>query len=404
MKKISERVQVFQPSPHRMLAAKAEELRREGRDVYNYSVGQPGLPPSEELIDLFCQKAKEDPFNHFRYVSASGMYSLKEAISMDLKKYGGLDIPPTNIVVTTGGIEAFHFALSITTDPGDEVFLLDPSYSVYWDLLKYLRLRVRRCPQNVETGFQPDEECIKENITDKTTAIIAVSPDNPTSRILKEDILKLIADLAKEKNSWIIYDEAYKHIIYEGKHIWIHNYGDTLNRLISVNTFSKDIAIPGFRLGYIYGPKEVITQAAKLKGILSLAAPVPGQWFAYYALTSGIKEKYLKEVLPIYKERRDVAYEAFRKYLPEAKVWRPPAGMYLFPDMSAYMNQLGINDIDFAFRLAEKRAVIMLPGSIFGEAGKNHLRVTFVTQTPERLEKGIQLVAEFIDEEKKKNK
>ncbi len=402
MKKISDRVKVFQPSPHRMLAAKAEELKREGKDVFNYSVGQPGLPPSKDLVSLFCQKAKEDPFNHFRYVSASGMYSLKEAISLDLKKYGGLDIPPTNIVITTGGIEAFHFALSITTDPGDEVFLLDPSYSVYWDLLKYLHLKVRKCPQTVETGFQPDEECIKDNITERTSAIIAVSPDNPTSRILKEDILKLIADLAKEKKSWIIYDEAYKHIIYEGNHIWIHNYGDTLNRLISVNTFSKDIAIPGFRLGYIYGPKEVITQAAKLKGILSLAAPVPGQWFAYYALTSGIKEKYLKEVLPVYRERRDVAYEAFRKFLPDAKIWKPPAGMYLFPDMSAYMNQLGMNDIDFAFGLAEKKAVIMLPGSIFGETGRNHLRVTFVTQTPERLEKGIQLVAEFIDEEKKK--
>ncbi len=401
MKKISERVRVFQRSPHRMLAAKAEEFRREGRDVFNYSVGQPGLPPSKDLVSLFCEKASEDPFNHFRYFSASGMYSLKQAISSDLKRYGGLNIQPSNIVITTGGIEAFNFALSITTDPGDEIFMLDPSYSVYWDLFKYLRLKVKKCAQTVDTGFQPDEECIKEKITGKTAAIIAVSPDNPTSRILREDILKLIADLARERNSWIIYDEAYKHIIYEGSHIWIHNYGDTLNRLISVNTFSKDIAIPGFRLGYIYAPKEVITQAAKLKGILSLTAPVPGQWFAYYALTSDIKERYLREVLPIYKGRRDAAYEAFRKYLPEAKVWKPPASMYLFPDMSAYLSKLGMNDIDFTFKLAEKKAVIMLPGSIFGESGKNHLRVTFVTQTPERLERGIQLVAEFIEEEEK---
>jgi len=402
MRKISGRVKTFRRSPHRLLAAKAEELMREGREVFNFSVGQPGLPPSSDLVKLFCGRAEEDTFNHFRYVSASGMYSLKEAISSDLRRYGGLDIPPENIVITTGGIEAFHYALSITTDPGDEVFLLDPSYSVYWDLLKYLNLKVRRCVQSIDTGFQPDEECIKEKVTEKTAAIIAVSPDNPTSRILREDILKLLADLAEEKDSWLIYDEAYKHIVYEGSHVWIHNYGSTLNRLISINTFSKDIAIPGFRVGYMYAPKEVIVEAAKLKGILSLAAPVPGQWFAYYALTTGIKEKYLKEVLPIYRERRDVAYEAFRKYLPEARVWKPPAGMYLFPDMSAYMNQLGMNDIDFAFRLAEKRAVIMLPGSIFGEAGRNHLRVTFVTQTPERLEKGIRLVAEFINEEKNK--
>jgi aspartate aminotransferase len=401
MRKISNRVNVFKPSPHRMLAAKAEELARAGRDVYNYSVGQPGLPPSSELIEMLCAKAKEEPFIHFKYFSASGMYSLKEAVSADLKKYGGLDIPPSNIVITTGGIEAFHFALEITSDPGDEVFLLDSSYSVYWDLLKFLGLKVRKCPQTVERGFQPNEECIKENITNKTSAVIMVSPDNPTSRILDEKILKLVADLAAEKDTWLIYDEAYKHVIYEGQHVWIHKYGDIMSRLISVNSFSKDIAIPGFRLGYIYGPKEVIAQAAKLKGILSLTAPTPGQWMAYYALTTDIKEKYLKYALPIYRERRDVAYEAFRKYLPEAKIWKPPAGMYLFPDMSYYLTKLGLNDIDFAFKLAEEKAVIMLPGSIFGEAGKNHLRVTFVTQEPERLEKGIKMMAEFIEEKMK---
>ncbi len=398
MRKISERVSVFKPSPHRKLVAKVDELLREGRDVYNYSAGQPGLPPDDELITRFCEEAHRDPFNHFRYMSTRGMAKLREAISADLKKYGNLDVDPNSIVVTNGGVEAFNLVLAATTDPGDEVLLLDPSYSVYWDLAKYLRLKVRRCLQPVENGFQPDEECIKESVTRETAAVLVVSPDNPTSRIIKEDILKLIADLTAENDVWLIYDEAYKHVIYEGQHVWIHNYGNVMERLISVNSFSKDVAVPGFRLGYAYGPKHVIDEMVKLKGIASISSSVPAQWFVYNALTTGIKERYLKKVLPIYKERRDVAYEAFRKYLPEAKVWKPPASMYLFPDMTPYLEKLGMNDIDFTYRLADEKAVVMLPGSIFGEAGKNHLRVTFVTQPPERLEKGVQLLAEFIDE------
>ncbi|RLG77047.1 MAG: pyridoxal phosphate-dependent aminotransferase [Thermoprotei archaeon] len=402
MKKISQRVQVFKPSPHRKLVGKVDELLRAGRDVYNYSAGQPGIPPSMELIDKFCEGAHKDPFNHFRYMSTRGMPALKEAISEDLKKYGGIDIPPSNIVVTSGGVEAFNLALATTTDPGDEVFILDPAYSVYWDLAKYLGLKVNRCLQPVENVFQPDEECIKEKLTKKTAAAIIISPDNPTSRIIDEGVMKLIADLAQDNDVWLIYDEAYKHVIYEGAHVWIHRYGDTLSRLVSVNSFSKDIAIPGFRLGYAYAPKELIEEMVKLKGITSISSSVPAQWFAYHALTTDIKEKYLKEVLPIYRSRRDVAYDAFRKYLPEAKVWRPPASMYLFPDMSPYLDRIGMDDIEFTYRLADEKAVVMLPGSIFGEAGKKHLRVTFVTQPEDRLRRGIELLAEFIEELEKK--
>ncbi|MCD6323575.1 MAG: pyridoxal phosphate-dependent aminotransferase, partial [Desulfurococcales archaeon] len=116
MRKISERVSVFKPSPHRKLVAKVDELLRDGRDVYNYSAGQPGLPPDEELITKFCDEAHKDPFNHFRYMSTRGMGKLREAISADLKKYGNIDVEPNSIVVTNGGVEAFNLALAVTTD------------------------------------------------------------------------------------------------------------------------------------------------------------------------------------------------------------------------------------------------------------------------------------------------
>jgi len=384
MLNISKRVKEIEYSPHRKLVALVDELRRQGRDVYNYSAGQPGLPPAKEAIEKFFEEFRRNPFNYSRYVPTKGLFELREAISEDLKKYGGIDVDAENILITTGGVEAVFLALNVVGDPGDKILVPDPSYSVYWGLLKYLGLKPITCPQTVEKGFQPSEECIERAFNEGIKAVLLASPDNPTSRVIDERIAKLLVDLAVEKNVWIIYDEAYKHIVYEGEHVWIQKFPGASEVVISVNSFSKDIAIPGFRLGYLYGPKEVVFQAMKLKGYLSITSPVPSQLFALVALRNGIKDKYLKEVMPIYRSRRDAAYEAFRKYLPEAKIWKPNASMYLFPDMSSYLEKLKMDDIAFTYKLAENKAVVMLPGSIFGNEGKNHLRVTFVTQEEKR--------------------
>ncbi len=402
MLNISKRVREIELSPHRKLVALVDELRRKGRDVYNYSAGQPGLPPAKEAIDKFFEEFIKNPFNYSRYVPTKGLLELREAISEDLKKYGGIDVDPEDILVTTGGVEAVFLALNVVGDPGDKILVPDPSYSVYWGLLKYLGLKPVTCPQTVETDFQPSEECIEKAFDEGIKAVLLASPDNPTSRVIDKKIAKLLVDLAVEKNVWIIYDEAYKHIVYEGEHVWIQKFSGASEVVISVNSFSKDIAIPGFRLGYLYGPKEVVFHATKLKGYLSITSPVPSQLFALIALRNGIKERYLKEVLPIYKSRRDAAYEAFRKYLPEAKIWKPNASMYLFPDMSPYLEKLKMDDITFTYKLAESKAVVMLPGSIFGKEGKNHLRVTFVTQEEKRLVRGIELLSEFVEELERK--
>jgi len=396
--KTSSRSRSVKHSPHRRLIARADELARSGRRVYNFTAGQPGLPPAEELIERFCSDLKARPFEMSKYIPTKGLPELRQAISEDLKRYGNLDVSPEGIVITSGGVEAMHLALAATTDPGDTVLLLDPTYSVYWDLVTFLGLKVRSCPQTVERGFQPDPECLQKAMDRDVRVVVLVSPDNPTSRIIGEDVAKLAVDLASEYDAWILYDEAYKHVVYEGQHLWLHRYPGALERLIGVNSFSKDIAIPGFRLGYLYAPREVVDEVVKLKGVMSIVSPVPAQWFAYYALTTDIKERYLRRVIPIYRSRRDGAYEAFRRYLPEARVWRPPAGMYLFPDLRPYLSRAGTSDLDFTYQLAEAKGVVVLPGSVFGPGGEGHVRFTFVTQPEEVIRAGVQLMAEFIEE------
>ncbi|AFH42875.1 pyridoxal phosphate-dependent aminotransferase [Fervidicoccus fontis] len=396
MRKISSRSQKISPSLHRLISNKMDELKRKGVETYNFTQGQPGFPPDENIIKATFEHALKNSFDHYRYLPTQGLPELRTDISDELKESGGISIDPSNIVVTSGGIEALHLTFYATTDPGDRAFFLDPTYSVYWDIANMYNLKVDSCEQNGE-DFQPDPECLKEKINRNTSLILVTSPDNPTSRILSEDIFKLIADLAVDNDVWLLYDEAYRNIIYEGKHVWIQKYSRTLEKLVGLDTFSKDLAIPGLRLGYLYAEnKDLIKEVLKLKGIVSISSDSSAQWMAHIALSSGMLKIYLSKVIPKYRSRRDAAYETIREFLPEAKVTKPIAGMYLFPDLSPYLSKKGMDDTSFAIKLSEEKGVGVLPGSIFGKAGKGHVRITFVTMQEERIKKGIKLMSEFL--------
>jgi aspartate aminotransferase len=400
MSRASKRVKSIPVNPHRLLISKAHDLKRRGVRVYDFTAGQPGLPPSMEALNYFMDRVGRDPFNHFRYMPTQGLLELREAISIDLKKYGGIDVSSDQILVTTGGAESLLIAVWSLLDEGDSILLLDPSYSVYWDQAKFAGLRVETCTQSYETGFNPDPECIKEKLGSRAKAILFASPDNPTSRVISREVGETIMDVAREKKAWVIYDVAYKHLVYDGEHLWLEKYDPGLEHTVVCGSFSKDLAIPGGRLGYIYGPKDIIPDLVKVKSILGIVAPVPMQWLAYYYLTMGFKEKYLAEVLPVYRRRRDVAYEAFKKLIPGARLHKPPAGMYLFPDIDPILGKLGLSDLDFTIKLAESKGVVMLPGSIFGEAGRGYLRITFVTMREDELVEGFKLLREFLEENK----
>lgn len=396
MSRIASRASKLPLNPHRALIAKADELARKGVEVYNYTAGQPGLPPSKEALEYFFEMVKRDPFKHFKYIPTQGLLELREAVSQDLKKYGGIDVPASDILITTGGAEALTIAYYTLLDPGESVLLLDPTYSVYLDLAKFTDVKAETCLQHAERGFNPDPECVKNKL-EKSKAIIIASPDNPTSRLISDEVVKTAIDVAYEKKKWIIYDVAYKHLVYEGEHVWIEKKAPDMSQIIVVGSFSKDIAIPGGRLGYIYGASDAVKEMVKIKGLFGIVAPVPIQWLAYYYLAEGFKEKYLREVIPVYKRRRDSGYEALVANLKEAKVQKPAAGMYFFPDIRPYLEKHRLDDLSFAMQLAEKKGVVVLPGSIFGEGGKGYLRITFVTMDESKFRRGIELMGEFLE-------
>lgn len=294
-------------SPIRKMLKIMAEARRKGIDLIQFSAGQPSLPPDEEVLKYVAKEIMDKPKEISSYTPTQGIYSLREAIAMDLKRYSGIEIDPeTEVTVTEGASEGLFITMFALVDMGEEVILFDPSYVSYAPVVRMVRGVPKSLKVSIESGFQPDVEKIKELVSDKTKAILFASPDNPTGRVIDREIAETIADLAQDHDFWIVVDEAYKHLIYEGEHIWMYKLAP--EHTISINSFSKDPAMTGWRLGYIYGPKDAVLEIAKVKQYTTLCSNTPAQIAAIKHLQPEVKDRVLEKTLNIYRERRDAMY------------------------------------------------------------------------------------------------
>jgi len=397
MPPIASRLNYIKASPIRRIAALLDEARRH-RDIISFGGGAPSLPPPKEIIDYLIDRLKNETRKTVGYCGTRGLPELRELIAMDLKKNWGVDYDPKNeIIITDGGTEGIFLALSSIIEKNDEVIILDPTYLGYSEAIKLLEGRVRKIPVKVENGYQPSLEDLKHTISPLTKAFILLSPDNPTGRIIDEDFVKGLVDLAADYDFWIIYDAAYKYITYGNPNPWVDSHPGARERTITINTFSKEASLPGFRLGYTTGPKEVIEAMEKIKQYVSLAPDTVGQYALLKFYQEDIKERYLNEiVIPTYKRRRDLMYELIKEHLPDAKTVLPEGAFYFFVDISHYLELMNRDDEEFANRLLYRKNVVVIPGSHFGEMGKSHIRMTFVSEPEERIREGMKRIGAFV--------
>lgn len=391
---INDKTFLLRESPTRRIDKIRETIVREGRDIILLSTGQPSIPPPRELRDYLAEKLSEESMKLYGYTQSQGIKPLREAIADDLKELGGLDLDPDeNIVVTAGAQEGMFATLAAIIEEGDEVILTDPCYFGYKPIIEYLGAKIKYVPERLQEGFQPDIDALNEVITNKTKAMILVSPDNPTGRVVNESIAKAVAELAAEHDFWLLMDEAYKTLIYEGRHCWVWHHAP--DNVIGLNTFSKDPGMPGWRLGYVYGPWNLIRAVKLISEEMVYCPPSVAQVIITHYLRSGMRKNFLPKVLREYIERRDVVIKALEKYLPETRFLKTQGSMFIFPDFTHYLDQLGLSGDGFSERLLKEASVATVPGSYFGSTTK-FIRVSFVTESPERLELGIKLMSEFI--------
>ncbi|WP_291766241.1 pyridoxal phosphate-dependent aminotransferase [Caldivirga sp. UBA161] len=388
MRELSDRISALRESPTRRIDAIRERLRRENRDIIVLSAGQPSIPPPPEIRAIMAEELAKESMDLYAYTPSQGIVELREAVSEDLKRLGSIDVKPDDIVIVAGGQEAMFATLMTILNPGDEVILMDPTYFGYKPLIEYFGARIKRLRLSMDDGFRINVEALKELISSKTKAIILVSPDNPTGSIVSEDVAKALADLARDKDFWIISDEAYRTLIYEGNHVYFYKYAP--DYVISLNTFSKDPGIPGWRLGFVYGPREVVSRIKLAGEEMTYCPPSFAQRFVATYLRSEVRLKHIKYVVEQYRAKRDAAVEAIRRNLPEAKFIVPKGSMFIFVDLAKY-----IDDSDkFAEFAMEKYSVALVPGSYFSEQYKAAVRISFVWERTDRLIEGIRRLAE----------
>ena len=322
------------------------------------------------------------------YSGNSGLLELREEIGRYLDRRFGLSYSADEILVTVGGSEAIDIGFRTMLDPGDEVIIPEPCYVSYLPCVKLAGGVPVRLPLEEKDQFKLTKEKLLSAITDKTKILVLPFPNNPTGAILNREELQIIADIVKEHDLFVMSDEIYSELNYEGGHVSIASIPGMRERTIVINGFSKSYAMTGWRLGYAAGPKEIMKQMLKIHQFVIMCAPTTSQYAAIEALRNGDED--VRRMRESYDERRRFLVNALNEMgLP---CFEPKGAFYVFPNISAY----GMTSEEFARRLLEQERVAVVPGTAFGECGEGFLRISYAYSI-DNLKKALDKIEKFID-------
>lgn len=322
------------------------------------------------------------------YTGNSGLLELREEIGRYLDRRFGLSYSADEILVTVGGSEAIDIGFRTMLDPGDEVIIPEPCYVSYLPCVKLAGGVPVRLPLEEKDQFKLTKEKLLSAITDKTKILVLPFPNNPTGAILNREELQIIADIVKEHDLFVMSDEIYSELNYEGGHVSIASIPGMRERTIVINGFSKSYAMTGWRLGYAAGPKEIMKQMLKIHQFVIMCAPTTSQYAAIEALRNGDED--VRRMRESYDERRRFLVNALNEMgLP---CFEPKGAFYVFPNISAY----GMTSEEFARRLLEQERVAVVPGTAFGECGEGFLRISYAYSI-DNLKKALDEIEKFID-------
>lgn len=352
----------------------ASELKSQGKDIISFSLGEPDFATPKHITD--AAKASLDR-GDTHYTPSPGIPELRRAIAEKLKKENNLDAKPGNIIATPGAKQAIFEVILSVLEEGDEAILFDPAWVSYEPCIKLAGAKAVWAPTNRENGFTPSG--LSEYITKKTKLIVINSPCNPTGGVYGKDTLREIADLAVDKNIRVLSDEIYEKIIYDKKHISIGSLEGMQDLTITVNGFSKAYAMTGWRLGYVYAPKEIYEQMLKLHSHSVSQATSFVQYAGIAALQGD--QTCITDMVREFKVRRDLLIKGLNKL--GIKCAMPDGAFYAFADVSEYGSGEKIAEL-----LLNKAFVATTPGAAFGEAGYDFIRISYAT-SQERIREAL---------------
>jgi aspartate aminotransferase len=320
---VSKRAREIQASPIRKLKPYADKTLAKGIKIFHLNIGDPDIPTPQAVIDTFCRY--RGPV--LSYGPAQGFLDLREAVARYFGQYR-IPLEADNVLITTGGSEAIHFAFSIVAETGEEIIIPEPYYTNYNGYASFAGVRIVPLPLNVEDGFRlPPLEAIEAKITPKTRAILVCSPNNPTGTVYTPEELERVVRLVKKHDLFLIGDEVYKEFVYDGlRHKSILEYEDIRERAIVVDSISKRYSCCGARIGMVITRNADVYQAALKFAQARLCPPSVEQMAALSAYNMPMD--YFRSVREEYQRRRDVLYEGL-KDVPGIVIRKPQGAFYV---------------------------------------------------------------------------
>ncbi|PCJ97345.1 MAG: aspartate aminotransferase [Flavobacteriaceae bacterium] len=378
---LSERINKMSTSATLAMAAKARELRNEGKDIIGLSLGEPdfNIP---DFIKNAAKQAVDD--NYSSYSPVDGYADLKEAISNKFKRDNNLNYGLNQIVVSTGAKQSLANIAMIMLNEGDEVILPAPYWVSYSEIIKLAEGVPVEVPTSIDTDFKMTPEQLEAAITPKTKMIWFSSPCNPSGSVYSQKELEaLAAVLRNHPNIYIVSDEIYEHINFTSGHVSIAGIEGMYDRTITVNGVSKAFAMTGWRIGYIGAPEWIAKACTKFQGQITSGANAIGQRATITALEAPISK--IKYMVDEFHRRRDLILELLGE-IDGFKLNVPEGAFYVFPDISAFfgktLNGTVINNAsDFAMYLLENANVATVTGEAFGNP--NCIRISYAAAEKE---------------------
>jgi aspartate aminotransferase len=347
---------------------RAKALEAAGAPMIYLQIGEPDFETPRHVRDA-AKRALDDGATH--YAPFAGIPELRAAVAADVGARKGLAADPSQVFVTVGGKGVMLYAILALIDPGDEVIVPDPGYPIYESLTRFIGGTPVPIPIRMEHEFRLDVDELATLITPRTRMIVINSPANPTGGVLTRGDIERIAELAQEHDLWVLADEIYGRILYDGaEHVSIAALPGMAERTIVLDGFSKTFAMTGWRMGYAVVPPSLIHAYGQLLINTVSCAPTFVQIGAVAALTGPQDD--VRAMVAEFDARRRLVVDGLAA-IPGIRCLLPTGAFYAFPDISA----TGLTGAEFAERLMHEASVCVVPGTAFGGIGVDHIRVSY---------------------------
>ena len=360
---------------------RAAELVKAGKRVYNFGIGEPDFTTPEHIIKAGFEAALN---GRTHYTSSYGIQELREAISGKMKKFNNVSSTFKNVLVTPTKF-ALNLSVMSLLNTGDEAIVPEPYYLSYPDIVRLHGGKVLTSPTDSNYSFDFDD--MRKLLSPRTKMVIISNPTNPTGKVYSEKELKALSDFVIENNLYLVSDEIYEDLIFEGKMFSPASIPEMFNRTITVGGFSKSYAMTGWRVGYMVAHEDIIKASNKMQQQTITCAPSVSQYASLAAINDRETPAKFNE---IFRRRRDLVYDLISQ--SDRLEMRKPEGTFY-----AFVKYQGnVTSEVFSEKLLSEKLVVVTPGSAFGDQGEYHFRLSFATDD-ETIREGIAKIREFAD-------